>query len=64
MAIASEAGGHTFGSKSSSSLDTGVVDADLVVGRKYIVVRGLPDGLEGQKRIAKEFYSFVEEWTP
>lgn len=58
--IATEAGGRLFGSK-TSSLD-GRIDSELLTGRKYLVLRGTPGGLEEQKALAREFYGYVEEW--
>jgi myo-inositol-1(or 4)-monophosphatase len=58
--IAQEAGGRLFGSK-ESSLD-GEPTADVLTGRKYLVVRGGAGGLEEQKKLARSFYSYVEEW--
>jgi hypothetical protein len=58
--IATEAGGVLFGGK-ERDLDR-PLDAELITGRKYLVMRGLPDGLEGQKRIAREYFAQAEEW--
>ncbi|KAG8721042.1 hypothetical protein FRC08_016162 [Ceratobasidium sp. 394] len=67
VVIAQEAGGFVSGS--SKAPLTGVVDEQILTGRKYIVIRGIADtpgetGLETQKRLIKEFYETVEEWTP
>ena len=60
MVIASEAGGRTFGSKTSAlSADA---SAEMVTGRKYLVIRGIPEGKDGQEKLAREFYEHVIEW--
>ena len=60
MVIASEAGGRTFGSKTSDlSADA---SAEMVTGRKYLVIRGIPEGKDGQEKLAREFYEHVIEW--
>lgn len=59
-AIALEAGGHLFGSK-NLALDA-PLDGTVLQGRKYLVIRALPDGFEGQKRLAGDFMAQVEEW--
>jgi len=70
IVIAEEAGGVVTGSHdafASSSSDTfGVVGEDILIGRKYVVVRAIADspterGLDAQKRIIKEFYDTVED---
>ncbi|KAG8742540.1 hypothetical protein FRC10_001307 [Ceratobasidium sp. 414] len=66
VVIAQEAGGFVSGS--SEVPLTGVVDEQILTGRKYIVIRGIADtagetGLETQKRLIKEFYETVEDWT-
>ncbi|QRV94846.1 Myo-inositol-1(Or 4)-monophosphatase [Ceratobasidium sp. AG-Ba] len=67
VVIAQEAGGFVSGP--SEVPLTGVVDAQILAGRKYIVIRGIADtpkeaGLDAQKRLIKEFYETVEEWSP
>ncbi|KAG9079449.1 hypothetical protein FRC06_007715 [Ceratobasidium sp. 370] len=67
VVIAQEAGGFVSGSSKVPLM--GVVDEQILTGRKYIVIRGIADtsgetGLETQKRLIKEFYETVEEWAP
>ncbi|CAE6361629.1 unnamed protein product [Rhizoctonia solani] len=67
VVIAQEAGGLVGGS--SEAPLTGIVDENILTGRKYIVIRGICDtpeesGLDAQKRLIKEFYETVEEWAP
>jgi myo-inositol-1(or 4)-monophosphatase len=59
-AIALEAGAHLFGSK-DRALDA-PLDGALLQGRKYLIIRALPDGIEGQRRLAGQFLKQVEEW--
>lgn len=59
-AIALEAGGTLFGG-SGRALD-GVVDGDLLQGRKYLVIRSMPGELKAQKILALEFLGQVEDW--
>lgn len=58
--IALEAGGRVFGSKKSDL--SAECSAELVTGRKYLIIRGIPEGKEGQVALAKEFYEHVVEW--
>lgn len=58
--IALEAGGILFGSKDRGL--EGKVDGELITGRKYLIMRGIPEGLEGQRKLAAEFFERVEEW--
>ncbi|KAJ3558148.1 hypothetical protein NM688_g1088 [Phlebia brevispora] len=65
--IAQEAGGFVAGSN-TAPLDNHITE-EVLVGRKYIVVRAIGDtatesGLDAQKRIIKEFYQTVEDWQP
>ncbi|CAE6421487.1 unnamed protein product [Rhizoctonia solani] len=67
VVIAQEAGGLVGGS--SETPITGIVDENILTGRKYIVIRGIGDtpeetGLDAQKRLIKEFYETVEDWAP
>ncbi|KAG8722410.1 hypothetical protein FRC09_006305 [Ceratobasidium sp. 395] len=67
VVIAQEAGGFVSGSPKVPL--TGVVDEQILTGRKYIVIRAIADtleetGPETQKRLIQEFYETVEEWAP
>lgn len=67
ICIVMEAGGAVFGSK-HSVLD-GEPSADLMAGRRYLLIRGMPpteteSSREVQIRFAKAFYDVVEEWAP
>jgi myo-inositol-1(or 4)-monophosphatase len=71
--IATEAGCLVSGDLNSSNHrddgHDGVVREEVLVGRKYVVVRAVADtegepGREAQRRIIKEFYETVEDWTP
>nr|XP_031862579.1 uncharacterized protein CI109_002077 [Kwoniella shandongensis]KAA5529651.1 hypothetical protein CI109_002077 [Kwoniella shandongensis] len=64
ICILYEAGGAAFGGKTSPS--TGDVDAGLLAGRKYLLVRGIAPTqsettLQVQQRFAKEFYDCTED---
>ncbi|KAL1404870.1 hypothetical protein Q8F55_008481 [Vanrija albida] len=63
MCIISEAGGVTFGGKGSDL--SGVEDAALLVGRRFLFVRAVAlvegeDALQTQRRLAREFYDTTE----
>ncbi|GBE77335.1 Protein qutG [Sparassis crispa] len=65
--IAQEAGCFVAGSH-DAPLDN-VVNEDILVGRKYIVIRAIGDtetekGVDAQKRLIKEFYETVEDIEP
>jgi myo-inositol-1(or 4)-monophosphatase len=72
IVILQEAGGIAVGSKkaalsSLSSPTFAKVDADVLQGRKYLIVRGVGDykgesGRDAQKRIVKSFYETIDEW--
>ncbi|KAI9637081.1 uncharacterized protein MKK02DRAFT_34123 [Dioszegia hungarica] len=67
ICILHEAGGAVFGSKTSSL--SGDVDADLIAGRKYLLMRGMAPAegetaLQTQQRFAKEFYDTTEDLNP
>lgn len=63
IAIAEEAGGRCFGGKQSTLSGDDEMNAALVCGRKYFVIRGLPEGgREAQAKLAREFYEYIEEW--
>ncbi|KAJ1302679.1 hypothetical protein OPQ81_002995 [Rhizoctonia solani] len=67
VVIAQEAGGLVGGS--SETPLTSTVDENILTGRKYIVIRGIGDtpeemGSDAQRRLIREFYETVEDWTP
>ncbi|KAF8330830.1 uncharacterized protein EI90DRAFT_3145724 [Cantharellus anzutake] len=67
IVIAQEAGAFVAGSHISKFQDE--VTEDILIGRKYIVVRAIADttnesGKDAQKRIVREFYSAVEDYEP
>jgi len=67
VVIAQEAGGFVSGG--SQIQHDGDVNADVLQGRKYIVVRAIADtpaekGTDAQKRIVREFYETVHDWDP
>ncbi|KAA1471605.1 inositol monophosphatase [Dentipellis sp. KUC8613] len=67
IVVAQEAGGFVTGSKDAPH--DGDVTEDILVGRKYLVIRGIAGSqgetaLDAQKRIAKEFYDTVEDVNP
>ncbi|KAF8299260.1 myo inositol monophosphatase [Clavulina sp. PMI_390] len=67
VVLAQEAGGFVSGSHNSPH--DGIVTEELLLGRKYIVVRPIADtetekGVDAQKRIVKEFYATVEDYDP
>ncbi|KAG6333144.1 hypothetical protein ID866_5940 [Astraeus odoratus] len=75
IVIAQEAGCVVTGSHAvltaaaDSSRDPFKVTSDVLTGRKYLVIRKLPDtpqetGREAQLRIAREFYQTVEDIQP
>jgi len=77
IVIAQEAGGVVVGSHTAlaastsagSSIDPFKVTPDVLTGRKYLIIRTIPDtpnetGREAQLRIAKDFYQTVEDGEP
>jgi len=74
MVIAQEAGGVVTGSHSvlneaSADFDPFKVTPEVLTGRKYLVIRGIPNlpnetGREAQLRIANEFYATVNDTEP
>jgi len=67
VVIAQEAGGFVSGAREVAH--DGDFTEELLLGRKYIVVRAIADtpnekGIDAQKRIVREFYDAVEDWTP
>jgi len=74
MVIAQEAGGAVTGSHdvlgaASADFDPFKVTPEVLTGRKYLVIRGLPDtpnetGRQAQLRIAQEFYATVRDSQP
>ncbi|KAG6380718.1 myo inositol monophosphatase [Boletus reticuloceps] len=74
MVIAQEAGGVVTGSHdvlnaASEDVDPFKITPEILTGRKYLVIRGIPDmpnetGREAQLRIAKEFYATVNDTEP
>ncbi|KAL4067248.1 hypothetical protein V8B97DRAFT_942059 [Scleroderma yunnanense] len=72
IVIAQEAGGVVTGSHAvlataDPSVDPFKVTPEVLTGRKYMVIRKLPDtpqetGREAQLRIAREFYETVEDY--
>lgn len=77
IVIAQEAGGAVVGShaalaaatSASSSIDPFKVTPDVLTGRKYLIIRAIPDtpnetGREAQLRIARDFYQTVEDVEP
>jgi myo-inositol-1(or 4)-monophosphatase len=77
IVIAQEAGGVVVGSHTAlaaatsagSSIDPFKVTPDVLTGRKYLIIRAIPDtpnetGREAQLRIAKDFYQTVEDGEP
>lgn len=74
MVIAQEAGGVVTGSHdvlnaASADVDPFKITPEVLNGRKYLVIRGIPDlpnetGREAQLRIAKEFYATVNDSEP
>ena len=74
IVIAQEAGGVVTGSHAilnttSADVDPFKVTSEILTGRKYLVIRGIPDlpnesGRQAQLRIAKEFYETVNDTEP
>ncbi|KAN0100171.1 hypothetical protein V8E55_000155 [Tylopilus felleus] len=74
IVIAQEAGGVVTGShavlnSTSADVDPFKVTPEILTGRKYLVIRGIPDlpnetGRQAQLRIAKEFYATVNDTEP
>ncbi|KAG1779593.1 myo inositol monophosphatase [Suillus placidus] len=77
IVIAQEAGGAVVGSHAAlaaatsagSSIDPFKVTPDVLTGRKYLIIRAIPDtlnetGREAQLRIARDFYQTVEDGEP
>ncbi|KIM70025.1 hypothetical protein SCLCIDRAFT_1207293 [Scleroderma citrinum Foug A] len=71
IVIAQEAGGVVTGSHTvlATSVDPFEVTPEVLTGRKYLVIRKLPDtpqetGREAQLRIARAFYETVEDVQP
>ncbi|OAX38681.1 myo inositol monophosphatase [Rhizopogon vinicolor AM-OR11-026] len=77
IVIAQEAGGAVVGSHAAlaaamsagSSIDPFKVTPEVLTGRKYLVIRAIPDtpnetGREAQLRIARDFYQTVEDIDP
>jgi myo-inositol-1(or 4)-monophosphatase len=74
IVIAQEAGGVVTGSHAvlnttSADVDLFKVTPEILSGRKYLVIRGIPDlpnetGRQAQLRIAKEFYDTVKDTEP
>ncbi|KIJ66479.1 hypothetical protein HYDPIDRAFT_109523 [Hydnomerulius pinastri MD-312] len=74
IVIAQEAGGVVTGSHqviktASSDYDPFKVTPEVLTGRKYLVVRNIPDtpgetGRQAQLRIAQEFYATVNDTQP
>ncbi|KAE8539910.1 hypothetical protein D1P53_003848 [Cryptococcus gattii VGV] len=67
ICILEESGGRCFGGKTADL--SGEVDAKLMAGRKYLVIRGIratnnETTLDQQKKFAKEFYDCVEDFDP
>lgn len=69
--IVQEAGGVVTGSHDvlNGEVDPFKVTPDILSGRKYLVIRGIPDlpnetGRQAQLRIAKEFYATVKDMDP
>ncbi|KAK8850578.1 hypothetical protein IAR55_004497 [Kwoniella newhampshirensis] len=65
ICILHEAGGAAFAGKASSL--SGNVNAELLAGRKYLLIRGIAPTadettLQIQKRFAKEFYDCTEDF--
>ncbi|GJF00204.1 inositol monophosphatase [Phanerochaete sordida] len=65
--IAQEAGGLVAGGH-STPLDNDV-NEEILTGRKYIVIRAIGDseaekGADAQKRLIKDFYETVDDFTP
>ncbi|KIL00803.1 hypothetical protein PAXRUDRAFT_129061 [Paxillus rubicundulus Ve08.2h10] len=74
IVIAQEAGGVVTGShqvlaSASTGFDPFKVTSEVLAGRKYLVIRGIPDtpnetGKQAQLRIAQEFYATVNDSQP
>ncbi|KAG2136539.1 myo inositol monophosphatase [Suillus bovinus] len=77
IVIVQEAGGVAIGSHAAlaaatsagSSIDPFRVTPDVLTGRKYLIIRAIPDtpdetGREAQLRIARDFYQTVEDSEP
>ncbi|KAF9486546.1 inositol monophosphatase [Pholiota conissans] len=73
IVIAEEAGGVVTGSHSifatTENNGFGEITEEILIGRKYLVVRGIADtpgekGVDAQKRIIKEFYASVDDVEP
>ncbi|KAI9569487.1 myo inositol monophosphatase [Boletus coccyginus] len=74
IVIAQEAGGVVTGSHATlntagADVDPFKVTSEILTGRKYLVIRGIPDlpnetGRQAQLRIAKEFYDTVNDSEP
>jgi len=71
IVIAQEAGGVVVGSHdvlktANADSDPFKVTPEVLTGRKYLVIRGIPDtpnetGRQAQLRIAQEFYATVRD---
>ncbi|KAG2048849.1 myo inositol monophosphatase [Suillus hirtellus] len=77
IVIAQEAGGAVVGSHAAlaaatsagSSIDPFKVTPEVLTGRKYLIIRAIPDtpnetGREAQLRIARDLYQTVEDSEP
>ncbi|KAG1813966.1 myo inositol monophosphatase [Suillus subaureus] len=77
VVIAQEAGGVVVGSHAAlaaatsagCSIDPFKVTPEVLTGRKYLIIRAIPDtpnetGKEAQLRIARDFYQTVEDGEP
>ena len=74
MVIAQEAGGAATGSHAvlntvNADVDPFKVTPEILTGRKYLVIRGIPNlpnetGRQAQLRTAKEFYATVNDTEP
>jgi len=67
IVIGQEAGCYVTGGHDSSR--DGDVTPEILLGRKYFIVRAIADsetekGIDAQKRIAEEFYATVTDTTP
>jgi len=71
IVIAQEAGGVVTGSHDvlKGAAEPFKVTAEILTGRKYLVIRGIADvdkenGRDAQLRIAREFYATVNDTEP
>lgn len=62
-------GSHAVLQNADASVDPFKMTPEILTGRKYLIIRKLPDtpqetGREAQLRIAREFYETAEDHQP